>query len=211
MTTHCTYCGESLPDDAYDGHLEREHAEELTAIDRRRVGLVSEDSRTRPLALYAGVGLVLLLFTLGYVAIFLGPGTATSSAAVQPDPSTQLHEHGTISVQYDDTTVEFGDAQYLEREECFHFHGADDAEVWHTHCENVTIEYALESLGMEVTADSFAVGEETFSEAAGDTVSVTVDGEAVDPQEYVLEGVESVDDARAGAGDHVEIVVESAT
>lgn len=209
MTTHCTYCDESVPDEEYEAHLRRSHAEELTAIDRRRVRLSSDDSNGQNLALYTGIGIVLVLFSLGYLLVFLGPGGATSSAAIQPDTANQIHEHGTIVVQYDDTVVAFDDPQYAELDGCFHFHDYDNGEMWHAHCENVTVEYALETLGMDVTSESFSVDGETFSEENGDTISVTANGEEIDPQEYVLQGVESVDDASNGAGDHIEIVVES--
>ena len=208
MTTHCTYCGDSVPDDDYETHLRRTHADELTGIDERRVGAPSDEPKRRNLALYAGAGVILVVFVLGYSLVFLGSGADASSAAVQPDATAQIHEHGLITVQYDDTAVEFTEPRYIEADDCFHFHG-NDAQVWHAHCEDVTIEYALETLGMDVTADTFTVDGQTFAEADGDEVSVTVDGEEVDPQEYVLEGVESVDDAGDGAGDTVEIVVRS--
>ncbi|MXV61923.1 hypothetical protein GS429_07610 [Natronorubrum sp. JWXQ-INN-674] len=209
MPTQCSYCGDPVSDDEYERHLDRAHADELTAIDRRRVNLSSGGSKRRNLALYAGASLVLALFLVGYAAVFLAPGTAASSAAVQPDADREIHEHGTIDVQYDETVVAFDDPQYAELDECFHFHEYDNGDVWHTHCENVTIEYALETLGMTITAEEFAVNGQTFSERDGDTISVTVNGGPVDPQAYVLEGVESVDDAQAGVGDHVEIVVKS--
>ncbi|MFA9428485.1 hypothetical protein [Natronorubrum sp. A-ect3] len=208
MTT-CPYCGDSVPDHRYGGHLERVHADELTAIDRRRVDLTEDGSNRRPLLLYAGAGIVLVLFVIGYAAVFLGPGTAASSAAIQPDPSAPIHEHGTLTVQYDETVVAFDDPELTERDNCFHFHDHDNGEIWHAHCADVSIEYALETLDMDVTAESATIDGQTFDEADGDTVSVTVNGEDVDPQEYILEGVESVDDATDGAGDHVEIVVTS--
>lgn len=210
MTTRCSYCGESIADERYETHLARNHAGELSAIDRRRVDPSPDESAGRNLLLYAGVGVVLVLFTFGYVSVFLMSGTTASSAAIQPDSSALIHEHGTIDVRYDDTVVDFDDPQFIERDGCFHFHAYDDAEIWHAHCEDVTIEYAVETLGMELTADRFVVDDMEFTEENGDSISVTVDGEEVDPQEYVLYGVESVDDAMDGEGDHVEIVVESA-
>ncbi len=209
MRTHCAYCGETVPEEDYDDHLRRAHAEELTAIDSRRLGPPRERTNARSLALYAGVGIVVAVFALGYGLVFLGADDGGSTAAVEPDTTTLIHEHGQLSVQYDDTTVDFNQPQYIEADSCFHFHAYDDAAVWHTHCEDVTIEYALETLGMTVTAETFAVDGQEFDADAGDEISVTVDGEPVDPQEHVLEGVDSVDDAREGAGDTVEIVVHS--
>ena len=209
MQTHCSYCGAAVPEEAYDDHLRQAHADELRAIDSRRLGPPRDRAKPRNLALYAGVGIVVAVFVLGYALVFLGADDGGSSAAVQPDTTTQIHEHGQLSVQYDDTTVDFNQPQYIEADGCFHFHAYDDAAVWHTHCDGVTIEYALETLGMSVTAETFAVDGQEFDADAGDEVSVTVDGDPVDPQEYVLEGVESVDDASEGGGDTVEIVVHS--
>ncbi|ELY93270.1 hypothetical protein C482_19911 [Natrialba chahannaoensis JCM 10990] len=220
MPTQCTYCAATVPDDEYENHLVRAHADDLSRIDRRRVGLEPIESASDPnsnsstpqirtLAVYASAGLVLLLVAVGYGLVFLDTDEPASAAAVQPDPTAQIHEHGQVTVQYDDTVVDFNEPQYIEADECFHFHATDDATVWHAHCEDVTIEYALETLGMEVTTDRFVIGEQEFDEADGDAVSVTVDGVEVDPQEYVLQGVGPVADAQAGAGDNVEIVAES--
>lgn len=208
MPIDCPYCGEPVPEDEYEAHLRGAHYEELSAIDRRRVGVPPSGPKRRNLALYVAGGAVLVVFAMGYVTVFFASGGA-SSAAVQPDEPDGFHEHGTMEISYDDTVVAFDDPALVGRDECFHFHAYDDGEIWHAHCENVTIEYALETLGMEVTEGTFVVDDESFSEANGDTVSVTVDGEAVDPQEYVLEGVGSTEDALAGAGDHVEVVAES--
>lgn len=220
MPTDCPYCGDSVPDDAYERHLRRTHGDELSPIDEHRVGRAADGATGRSLVLYAGIGGVLLLFVLGYAFAFAdtGPGPDT---AVQPDPTASVHEHGLISVQYDDRTVDLADPRYQEADECFHFHGDDNGDgvhphdsprgtaTWHAHCEGVTVEYALETLGMDVTADGITVEGETYSEAEGDEVSVTVDGETVDPREHVLRGVEPVDTATEGGGDDVRVVLRS--
>ncbi|MFC5970961.1 hypothetical protein ACFPYI_06405 [Halomarina salina] len=241
MTTDCPYCGDSVPDDAYVSHLRRGHDEDdLTAIDRRRVRAARNRPNRGRLVLYAGLGGVLLLFVLGYGLVAVSSGPGPSSAAVTPDPTNGTHEHGRITVQYDDQTVDLSDPRYLEADECFHFHedesdgGSDDeastyeesdhergagsdhhgdtpaSAVWHAHCENVTLEYALETLGMTVTSDSATIDGREYAEADGDEVTVTVDGDPVDPREYELQGVESVEDANHGAGDDVRVVVRSA-
>jgi len=87
-----------------------------------------------------------------------------------PRPSSPAHEHGLVSVEYDGETLDFADPRYLENDECFHFHaGADDRDggepdhavggaaepvVWHVHCEDVTLEYAFETLGIEPVEDA---------------------------------------------------------
>jgi len=239
MTTDCSYCGESLPDDAYERHLRRAHADELTPIDARKVGRSAGGEGSRRVLLYASVGGILAMFVLGYGFLFFGADAPPNTAAVQPDSSSPTHEHGLVSVEVDGEAVDFTDRRYLGADECFHFHaegddgdggepgasgddghdhGTDDHDhgdgagasaVWHVHCENVSLEYAFETLGIEVSEDRVVVDGRTYDAADGDAVSVTVDGEPVDPETYVLEGVEPVEDARHGAGDDVEIVVRS--
>lgn len=223
MPIDCPYCGDTVPDDAYVHHLRRQHADELTPIDDRRVGRGSGGAQGRPLVLYAGIAGVLLLFVLGYGFAFLLADTGPGTAAVQPDSAVSVHEHGLIAIEHDGRPVDLGDPQYLEADECFHFHGDGGTEdggdghdhdhgtppgtqVWHTHCENVTVEYALETLGMDVTADGITLDGREYSATE---VSVTVDGEPVDPQTYVLDGVEPVDAAADGAGDDVRVVLRS--
>ncbi|AGB36132.1 hypothetical protein [Natronococcus occultus] len=200
MTRTCPYCGRSVPDEEYPGHLERAHEDELEGLDRRLVARRS-GSRSRPRKLYVLGGVVLVLFAAAYLAIFaLSSATSPETTAVQqPDPDAPTHLHGAIHLEYDGAVVDFDDPMYIERDGCFHFHAYDDAERWHVHCEDVTLEYALGTLGFELSADSLAVDGETFSEDdPGTTVSTTVDGERVDPERYVLED-----------GDDVRVVVET--
>lgn len=208
MTRECTYCGETVSDDDYADHLGRDHRTELSAIDRRWVGEADDDPDSSRLVLYAGVGALLTVFVAGYIVLFLGVGTGGPEAVLQPDPQSQIHEHGTIFVEHDGETVAFDEPQYVEQDGCFHFHDGEMPELWHTHCEDVTIEYALATLGMEVTEDSLLVdGEAYHDDDPETTVSVTVNGEQVDPQAYVLDGVSSIDEAEDG--DEIRIVAET--
>ncbi|MHC3438662.1 hypothetical protein ACYJ1Y_11335 [Natrialbaceae archaeon A-gly3] len=221
MTQECSYCNEPVPDEEYLDHLRATHDDELSAIDRRRVDeeLGTKRSRDANLTRYAlGVG-ALTLFVLAYVAIFTGAlssdgffGTDDSSAAILPDADDRVHYHGTIEVIVDGEPIDFSQPEYIAQHGCFHFHNDDavDDGVWHVHCENVSLEFALETLGIDATADSVEINGEMYADDDPDTsVSITVDGEPVDPETYVLEGVGPVDQAQQGAGDNVRIVVES--
>lgn len=198
MTKRCPYCGESVADDEYVSHLERAHDDDLEGLDRR---LVDERGRTasrnfRPYVL--GVAVV-VLFVVAYLAVFLMPAPVETAAVQQPDADSPTHVHGDIHLEYDGAVVDFDDPQYLERDGCFHFHGYDNAEVWHVHCEGVTLEYAMATLGMELAEDSLVVDGEDYDESDdGTAASVTVNGDPVDPERYVLEG-----------GDDVRIVAET--
>ncbi|MDG5821127.1 hypothetical protein [Natronococcus sp. A-GB7] len=198
MTKRCPYCGESVADDEYVSHLERAHDGDLEGLDRR---LVDEHGRTasRNVKPYVLGVAVVVLFVVAYLAIFLMPAPVETAAVQQPDADSPTHLHGDILLEYDGSVVDFDDPQYIERDSCFHFHGYDNAEVWHVHCEGVTLEYAMATLGMELAEDSLAVDGEVYDEDdAGTTVSVTVNGDPVDPERYVLED-----------GDDVRIVAET--
>ena len=220
MTRTCDYCNESVSEDAYLEHLRTNHYEELGAIDRRQVDeeLGPLQRQGTNLTRYAlGVG-VLVLFALAYATVFIGAMadsglvvSESSSAAIQPDPTELVHFHGTIELTIDGESVDFSESQYLMQADCFHFHNDDGVEdgLWHVHCGDVSLEYAMETLGIGLTADTVEIDGETYSDDDPETsVSITVDGEPVDPEEYVLDGVGPIDRALEGEGDDVRIVVE---
>jgi len=211
----CDYCGDSFEDEqSHLEHLYEEHEDELGAIDRRRVedGLDSDDGGlpTGPIVLGIVLGVSVLIG--GYV-IFAGGssgGAATvNGIAVEQTPgqvSESAHEHGTIEMTIDGERVDFGAAEYQRPREfgAFHFEGGD-GRVWHKHAEGVTLEYAMATLGIEVTEDSVTIDGETYREGdAGTNVSVTVDGDPVDPATYELQGTSVAD---AAEGDSIRIVV----
>lgn len=219
MTEQCDYCGDSVSEGEYLSHLRTEHYDELRSIDRRRVDdeLGSSNRQTSRVRYAVAVG-ILALFGLAYAAIFLGGmaddgglSSADSSATIQPDPDTVVHFHGTIEVTVEGESIDFSEPEYTMQDDCFHFHDDDAAAdgVWHVHCGDVSLEYALETLGIDATADTVEIDGETYSDDSDTSVSITVDGDSVDPEEYVLEGVGPVDQAQQGAGDNVRIVVES--
>lgn len=220
MSTQCDYCSDSVPEDEYLAHLRAEHYSDLSRIDRRRVDKTLDPPNSNPTRKRYVIGIGLLgLFGLAYLAIFLGAmpdnGLVTSdssSATMQPDPEDRVHFHGTIELTIDGEPIDFSQSAYTMQDDCFHFHDDDVAEegVWHVHCGDVSLEYALETLGIEATADSIEIDGEEYADDDPDTsVSITVDGEPVDPETYVLEGVGPVDQAQEGAGDTVSIDVES--
>lgn len=212
MTKRCPYCGESVHDDAYVDHLAKRHDGELSRIDRRLVGdrAGAANDRSRRRHLYVGGGIILMVFALGYLAIFSGAVSSDPPVAQEPDREAPMHVHGTITVAIDGEEIDFDQARYIERDVCFHFHGYDDAEVWHAHCEGLTLEYALWTIDMDVSDDEVTIEGETYSVDDPDTtVELTVNGEEVDPETYELEGVGPTDEARDGAGDDIRLIVET--
>lgn len=210
----CSYCGETFEvESAYLDHLEAEHLDELGAIDRRRVESGRGDGDGPSLlTVAAAVGAVVLILGLlagTYLVFGDSPGADTGVDARQTPYGSQ-HVHGTMTATIDGEPLDFAnDPDLIGQAQAFHFHGGSN--LWHAHAEGVTLEYALATLGIEVEAggDRLTYDGTTYDDADTDTnVSITVDGEEVDPMTYVLEGVGPEDQAVEGAGDDVRVVVD---
>jgi hypothetical protein len=194
----CDYCGESFEGEkAYVKHLRTEHVDELGPIDRRRVGADDEggsDLPVGPLALALVIGATVAI--VAYVTFFAGGG-GTASGSVGPAGSA--HYHGSMDVVVLGERVDFSRSEYQLRDDRFHFEAGDGTQ-WHAHATGVTLGYAMESLGFDVTRTSFTYQGTTYRDSSEEyTVRVTVNGDRVNPGEYVLQ-----------EGDRVRVVVEEA-
>lgn len=207
--TDCSYCSESFEEeDAYLDHLKAAHEGELGPIDKRRVGGESERSfvtRTLLLGIIAVLPVLLLVYVLFFMGATGGNGSL-SDPEIQPTGVTTVHDHGTINVTIAGQTVDFGRSEYQRaaQYDAFHFEGGD-GDVWHVHAQRVTLEYAFWTLGIGVSTDTVRYDGETYSDGVNATITVEVNGEPVDPTEYVLSGAS--DPVNADQGDHITIVV----
>lgn len=106
-----------------------------------------------------------------------------------------LHVHGSITFAVDGEEVDFGRDKYqsADHNQFFHFEGGA-ADPWHAHSPNVTLGYAMSTLdGINVTADSVTYENETYADGEnGTSVTIEVNGDSVDPNEYVLKDGDSV-------------------
>jgi len=205
----CSYCGESFDEeDRYLGHLADEHREELSAIDRRRVEGYEADREggglpTGPLVLGVVLGVAVLLVV--YVTLFMGSGTADADVG----QAGTAHEHGTINVTIDGQTVDFSQPQYQVGQtgnSRFHFEGG--TAIWHKHATGVTVDYALNVHGIQVSEDSVTFDGTTYRASdPGTEIVIEVNGEPVDPSEHVIQGASSA--SAAGQGDHIRVVVRT--
>ena len=194
----CDYCGESFDgEEAYVEHLGAEHVDELGPIDRRRVGADAETESglpVGPLALVLVIGATVAV--VAYVTFFAG-GSGTASGSVGPAGSA--HYHGSIEMVVLGERVDFSRNEYQLRDNRFHFEAGDGSQ-WHAHATGVTLDYAMSSLGFEVTRTSVTYEGTTYRDAdEGYDVTVAVNGNRVDPEEYVLQ-----------EGDRVRVVVREA-
>ena len=209
----CDYCGETFTDaDDYFDHLEAEHHDELGPIDQRRVADRS-DPAPRISSGHIAFGLVGVVLVVGaiYAVAITGFG---GNAGPTLDPGTDVH--GTLNVTIDGEPLDLsGEHRFIENDQIFHFHGNEyeryGAHVWHIHGEGVTLQYALDTLGIAVTDDGSVLefdGERYDNAEPETTVSIRVNGEAVAPGTYELEGVGPMNAAADGEGDDVVIVAE---
>lgn len=193
----CDYCGASHDSEkAHLKHLKSEHRDELGPIDKRRIGDVDSESEfpTGPVAL--GVVILASVAIVGYVVFIAGAGG--SSGDIGPAGST--HYHGTINMTVTGDQVDFSQDQYQLQDRRFHFEGGDGTQ-WHAHATGMTFEYAMNSLGFEVSLSPKSITYQgtTFTDGEGYEVVFQVNGNPITDVGYVLK-----------EGDHLRIVVREA-
>lgn len=112
-----------------------------------------------------------------------------------------LHIHGTLELVVDGHEVDFSKARYQNagHSRYFHFEGGH-AQPWHAHSWAVTIEYAASTLqGIRIEDGSVTYAGETYEASdPGTTITIEVNGEPVNPEEYLLKD-----------GDDVRVIVET--
>lgn len=205
----CDYCGAAFDDESsYLSHLDAEHADELGPIEQRRVDAASDDDTgidAAPIAL--GVVLVAAAAIVGYVVFVAGGsggnGNVVNGFEVAQTPAGQpyqgTHLHGTLQMSVLGDTVDFSRAQYQissTGNDYFHFEGDGR---WHVHAPGVTLEYAMATLDIGISEDSVTFEGTTYTDGEDASITVSVNGNEVDPESYVLQD-----------GDEVVVVVESA-
>jgi hypothetical protein len=190
----CRYCDSSFEDDdAYAAHLESEHEDELGPIDRRRLGVGTESTDDESDG-NAGVIVLgaLLLFAVGLVGLIvaMSPGSGsptTVPAGQQPTALGSVHYHGAMEMVVRGERVDFSRSQYQLQLNAFHFEGGG-ATRWHGHARDVTLTYAMRSLGMNITDSTVTYQGTTYRDSDSNTsVSITVNGEPVTPSRYALQ------------------------
>ncbi|WP_439027598.1 hypothetical protein [Haloarchaeobius sp. DT45] len=196
----CDHCGDSFDDEeVYLRHLRDEHPDDLGRIERRRVDELDDGDGipTSTLALGA-VGVVFALI-VGGLLVTLGSGGGSAGAANalvgdsvrQPASLGTVHQHGSMTVSIDGRSLDFSQNRYQLQDDYFHYENGDGSQ-WHVHGQGVTLEYALESLGMGVTENGLAFGDDVYRSGQGSTVVYEVNGQTVDPESYVLKNGDSV-------------------
>ncbi|WP_152039857.1 hypothetical protein [Salinigranum salinum] len=210
---HCSASFEADDEVASLEHLRDEHPDEFGPVDRRRLDQLSGDgdNGVSSTALLLGGLTVVVVGIVLFVTFGLGGSSPDEGVAAARTPSNVggAHYHGTMEMVVLGDRVDFSQQEYQLRANAFHFE-AGDGRVWHGHAEGVTLEWAMASLGIGVTETSVTFEGTTYDDSdPAYTVSVTVNGEPVDPATYVLRGSSDAGAAES-QGDHVRIVVSEA-
>lgn len=211
----CDYCTDSFDsEEEYLTHLQTDHEGELTRIDQKRVESVSADDDGLGIepgpVIIAGVFLIAAA-AVGAILLPLG------GSADEPHSRGSVHDHGTMEIVIDGEQLGLNtNPQFVRADENFHFHGDEQqrygAYVWHIHAQDVSLQYALDTLGIEVDDKGTELvydGTTYDAEDPGTQIRIEVNGQSVDPGEHMLSGPTPMDQAAAGEGDDVRIVVET--
>jgi hypothetical protein len=200
----CDHCGMSFDDEAeYLRHLRDAHPGDLSRIEQRRVEELESESDSEGVPTVAVYGAtvvgILLAGAIAYVFFLSGGGAGDESVKTEPTNLRSVHDHGTMNVTIDGQTLDFSQQQYQLQDDYFHYEGGS-GERWHVHGQQVTLEYALSTLGIHVSENSVTFDGTTYDgDDEGTTVTFEVNGESVNPRNYVLED-----------GDHVRVIVTTA-
>lgn len=204
----CSYCDASFDDEeSLLSHMGEAHEGELGRVDQRRVEDAQGESGgglpTGPIILVGVIGFALAL--VAFVIVGMGGGGGLGAPG-------STHEHGSIEMEVLGERVDFSQPEYQRPREVPRFHFENrEGDVYHVHATGVNLSWAMNTLDIGLTEDSVTFDGTTYRDTDPQyDVSVTVDGEPVDPETHVLNGVSEVAAARQGEGDSVRIVVNEA-
>lgn len=187
----CSYCGESFDSEAAElDHLESEHPDELGPIDRRRIG-ADESSDGLPMGPIAlGAVLLVAAAVVGYIVVAGGNGAGPSG---EPYNYQSVHYHGSINVTIDGQQLDFSRSRYQLQDRAFHFEGGN-GDAWHVHAQGVTLQYAMATLGINITDTTVTFNGTTYRDSDADTtVRIQVNGNDVKPSKYVLKRDDNIE------------------
>ncbi|UPW01375.1 C2H2-type zinc finger protein [Halorussus gelatinilyticus] len=207
----CDHCGATFDDEeGYLRHLSTEHGDDLGPIEQRRVDSLRFDDDGPTIAMYGGaVGALAIGVLLAYLLFFSGGeaggaggpddagGTPDASGLTRPQAVGSVHYHGTIEATIGGQQLDFGRQRFQLQADAFHFENGEGRR-WHVHAEEVTLAWAMQTLGIDVTNGTVSYRGTTYGDDPGETARVLVNGESVTPTEYVLQ-----------KGDRVRIVANA--
>lgn len=204
--TDCDYCSETFDSEQeYLEHLNDTHYDDLTRIDKKRVDEEITPSFTEQVESHhikLALGIVILSGFLGIlfqIAADTGP-TTNYDGEITPTNYGEVHYHGTLDMTILGEPVDFSQSKHQLQSDYVHFENGN-GEKWHVHGNDVTLGYLMATLGYDVESDKITSRTTAYADSEDDyNVTITVNGESVTPNEYVLQ-----------PEDHIEITVEKAS
>jgi hypothetical protein len=208
----CDYCRESFEnEEAYLGHLQSEHEGELSGVDQRRVDEFDGDESDFPLGAVILGGTLVAAFAVVAALVMTMGGSGGSG----PSNLGSVHEHGTMAITIEGETLDLNSDEFFLQDDYFHFEGNElqnGVDIWHVHGQDVTLQYALDTLGIEVNDEGtvLSYGGTTYrADDPGTEIIIEVNGEPVEPAEYEPDGVGPVEDVANGGGDRIVVEVRT--
>lgn len=111
--------------------------------------------------------------------------TQTNQTTTQADEERSVAASGEMAVVIDDARLDLAAAAESNDSASFWF--GSTGTTWERTDANVTLADALERVGVNASNDSITYEGTTYTETSNTTVVMRVDGEPVDPSEYVLQ------------------------
>lgn len=192
----CNHCDEEFDSKKkLAKHYRKQHEDNLSRIEEKLVEQQLGDSfDPRDYAGAFAIGFIIVVVLAAFVYMFMYSGTGSSNvdSELQPTGVGTVHTHGQMNVVVDGQEVDFSQQQYQLQADAFHFESGN-GERFHVHAQQVSLEFALETLGFEdVTQNSATFQGTTYSTSDGDTVRYIVNGNEVNPRTYTLQDGDSV-------------------
>ncbi len=175
--------------DEMNSHERDELKRELNSLQAQQSG---DSTDYRPavmsvVALLAIAGIGYAVVASGFVSFSTSGGTSTPTGNVASvGPVGSAHQHAQFSVTVDGERIDFSQQRYQLQSDLIHFEGGDGTTI-HKHATGVTIDYALQTLGMDIRGDCLTVHGNQYCEGEGSDLSVTAGGEEVNASTYVIQ------------------------
>lgn len=187
----CSYCSSDFETtDELNKHLAQEHKDELSRLDERQLkneGHLQTKNTvlTKTNFLIGAVFVVFLgLFSFGFYVI-VTPDDANGNT--QPTAHGTVHYHGQMTATVNGEQIDFSKSQYQLQSDAFHFENRN-GDRWHIHAQDVTLKYALGTLGFNISNDGETVTfkGETYTENDSEEVTILINGNEVTLSQYKI-------------------------
>lgn len=189
----CEYCSEDFAsEEEYLKHLQSSHTrEEVSNIDERKIdnqlnGFNTDDREWPVNKIILGSGLLLFIGVITIIAyVTIGGAGPSKFEWVETEPYNGGHYHGEMHVTIDGNELDFSQDKFQVLDEDFHFE-ANQGTRWHGHAQQITLQYALATLGIEAHQEELTYQGTTYT-TENYEIKYLVNGEPVNVSTYELQ------------------------